>query len=199
MKKSLLFALAALGALAYAGSPSFNCKKAKSIVEMRICQSSELSDLDREMFEVYQKVKDILPKGDQKRWLKRRNSCVTSSHFDRCLADAYRTRIDALHQKGQDYSARQRSSGGGGDERVEYQCNTSDLDMLVAEYHNGGKSPKVSLRFDFKGKPIHKNLRIVPSGSGAKYQGKGVSFWDHHGEATLMIQGRKFVCRELRD
>ncbi len=197
MKKNILLALLGLTLSIHAGSPSFNCHKATTTVEMRICQSTYLSDLDREMFSVYKKVKSMLPAGDQKRWLGERNSCITSSHFDRCLADSYERRIDELHAEGQRKPMREVSYSN--TNRVEYQCNTSDLDMLVAEYYDNGRSPKVSLNFDFKGRHVYETVRMKHAGSGGKYEGRGISFWEHHGEATLMFHGRKFVCKEIRD
>ena len=33
-----------------------------------------------------------------------------------------------------------------------------------------------------------------PSGSGAKYQGRNVSFWEHQGEAQLNWYGEQMTC-----
>jgi len=199
MKKTLLLSLLGSTLLVYAGSPSFNCHKATTTVEKRICQSSYLSGLDREMYGVYKKVKDILPKGDQKRWIKERNACITSSDFDHCLASSYLKRIDELHMRGQAYSGSQKPATSGGTNcQVAYQCNTFELDTLTATFHEGN-TPSVSLSFEYKSKPVRQRLSISHSGSGAKYQGKGISFWEHHGEATLLYHGHTFVCKEIRD
>ncbi len=76
----------------------FDCDKAKTKIELTICEKSELSDLDSQMMQLYDSTlanaKSInLLKSDQKLWLKNiRNNCPNSD----CLISMYHKRIEEL-------------------------------------------------------------------------------------------------------
>ncbi len=84
---------------------SFDCTKATSEVEKLICQNPELSRLDEEMAQIYQKalasIRDKYAPNDGGAWFKReqkiwlqhmRNACTTA----KCLEDRYRGNIVRL-------------------------------------------------------------------------------------------------------
>lgn len=79
-----------------ASAQSFDCGKARLDAEIAICESARLSRLDEEMASLYfglpQYVREDI-KGAQVRWLRRRNAC---GYDRRCIARAYRRRIDVL-------------------------------------------------------------------------------------------------------
>jgi uncharacterized protein len=79
-------------------NPSFNCDKASTPTEHRICNSETLSDLDRQLADgwkaataAHPDMKDSL-KSQQRNWLKGNSSCTD----DPCLEARYRDRIGFL-------------------------------------------------------------------------------------------------------
>lgn len=81
----------------YANAASYDCNLAKTEVEIKICENSDLSRLDEIMSSLYSLSKSILPNSDeakktQIRWLKIRNECNSSQ----CIAEAYNDHIDEM-------------------------------------------------------------------------------------------------------
>ncbi|WP_298437191.1 lysozyme inhibitor LprI family protein [Geobacter sp.] len=83
----------------YAHAASFDCAKARSVVEKTICSDEELSKLDGMMEDFYKKGRDIVTykdefKKQQQRWIKDiRNACGNDAE---CLKLQYRDRIEEL-------------------------------------------------------------------------------------------------------
>ncbi|QRM30691.1 MliC family protein [Microvirga sp. VF16] len=168
-----------LGRAAQAQSPSFSCDKgqAGSIEEM-ICTDSALSSLDRKLADVYAKasrkaVNEQTPvlQAEQRGWIKGRDECWKSDDRRGCVEGEYKRRIAELQ-------ARYRLVPGigpvtfvcGGDPRNEVTTTFFQTDpaTLIAE-----RGDSVSLMY------------VQPSGSGARYQGRNESFWEHQGEALV--------------
>ena len=87
--------------------PSFNCRNAGTPTEYAICDSRELSRLDREMANLYFSVRDAagprrrrLIENDQANWLAERDGCYDDT---RCLRAAYGGRIGELSVMADDY------------------------------------------------------------------------------------------------
>jgi len=104
MKKILLILLLIVSG-AYA--VSFDCNKASTKIEKRICENNKLSNLDTKLAGQYElltgiqndKVKVDKLKSEQRKWLEDRNSkCTLSSYSltDSCLAKKYISRIKEL-------------------------------------------------------------------------------------------------------
>lgn len=79
---------------------SFDCAQAGTDIEHRICQDTELSDLDSQLGNLYSGLNEALDEDgreallrEQRRWIRQRNDCDASA----CLRDLYRRRIDALN------------------------------------------------------------------------------------------------------
>ncbi len=77
----------------------FDCTKASSFAEKRICGDSNLSTLDDTLTQLYRNTLSTVPKSDsekiragQRSWLDKRNRCTDS----KCLNDAYTQRIETL-------------------------------------------------------------------------------------------------------
>lgn len=112
MKKQLLAPLIILGTAllpATAHSASFDCKKAATWVEKRVCANSELSKLDDAMAEKYKRdlanTSDYEDSGifkdnmiiDQRRWLRfQRNTCADTE----CLIREYKEYIEDKNYNG---------------------------------------------------------------------------------------------------
>jgi len=100
MKTAIIAALLlAASTVAFADGPSFDCAKAASSVEKTICGNDLLQRLDIALSKNYKSMMAVsaeLPGGvqdlrqEQKAWVAKRNKCTTN----KCLVDAYRTRID---------------------------------------------------------------------------------------------------------
>lgn len=80
--------------------PSFDCEKASTSVEIAICQSPELSNLDVQISETYF---EAIKKGshsvkkDQKNWMRNvRNECAKDLHIKKCLDDVMGSRLRSL-------------------------------------------------------------------------------------------------------
>jgi uncharacterized protein YecT (DUF1311 family) len=93
------FAAAALAGapLGAQAAPSFDCKRASTIVEKEICGVPELGDLDRDVAAVFAQAiaalsatdADVL-RADERAWLKDRDNCGDLIHGDPpIMADVY--------------------------------------------------------------------------------------------------------------
>jgi uncharacterized protein len=80
--------------------PSFNCNYAKAPDEVAVCQTPELSRLDREMARLYSEAMNYYRGGsrdsirrDQAAWLNSRHRCGCDAN---CIKDAYNRRCNRL-------------------------------------------------------------------------------------------------------
>ena len=165
---------------ALAAGPSFDCSKLeKDSIEELICKDDELSVLDLKMAEVYaaatQKAVNEHPpalKAEQRGWIKGRNDCWKSADRRQCVEESYRRRIAELQAR-----YRLVSANGpfwyicDGDPRNEVAVTFFKTDPPTLEAERGDQ---VSLMY------------LAPSASGAKYQGRNESFWEHQGEAMIV-------------
>jgi len=97
----LIIALILCGiSLAEANAASFDCAKARSVVEKTICSNSDLSKLDESLSDVYKlalkehPVKNYV-RTRQREWLKENNSCGKDKLVS-CLKSNYENRISQL-------------------------------------------------------------------------------------------------------
>lgn len=95
----VIYALALTGALlapGIAAAASFDCSKAASATEKRICASPRLSSMDTQLTALYQKRaagEDAAAwRDDQRAWLRERNQCDDTA----CLARVYGERLVVL-------------------------------------------------------------------------------------------------------
>ena len=177
-------------AVAMEAQPSFGCAKAKSLVETLICSDAELAALDRSLSEVCgralkrheeQGYED--PRPVQRGWITGRNECWKAADVRQCVETKSKHRIADLQIAYGDLVV---------PEQVNYSCGDVDL---AAVFYQATDPPTVVLT------PIGRHqgpdqaiAYLVPSGSGAKYEGPDVSFWEHHGEAMLTWLGKEHHC-----
>jgi uncharacterized protein YecT (DUF1311 family) len=105
-------AMAAGGLCGATAAPSFDCKRATSIVEKEICGSAEFSDLDRDIAASFTAALAVLGtaaaaalRADQRAWLKIRDDCGALIHGDPpiyadvyvCVRDQLKARAARLH------------------------------------------------------------------------------------------------------
>lgn len=101
LKKTIVNVIGIVGIAALSGSlqaASFDCAKASTFLEKKICQNPTLSLLDEQLGTLYSEVRGMVAdketlKKEQLAWLKqRRNACIDNI----CQASAYEFRIDEL-------------------------------------------------------------------------------------------------------
>ena len=172
----------------YAANPSFDCTKADHDVEELICKDDELAALDRQMADVYRSAYQNFPanerdslKASQRGWVKGRNDCWKADDLRGCAKSAYETRITELQIQGGNLVV---------PEAVQYQCDGGESDYMTAVFYQKTAIPSVVLtRGDDQVIAF-----LAPSGSGSKYEGRNVEFWEHHGEAAGSWKGKPFKC-----
>ena len=164
---------------AMAASPSFNCDKVKpgSIEEM-ICKDEGLASLDRKLADVYaaaskKAVNERPPvlKAEQRGWVKGRNECWKSDDKRTCLKENYKLRIAELQ-------AQYRLVPGKGP--IMYACDGDPRNEVIATFFQTDPPTLIAERGDQVS-----HMYLQRSASGAKYQGRNESLWEHQGEATI--------------
>ena len=165
-------------AAALAGPHDINCKKAVAgSTEALVCQDPGLSALDRVIGRVFaaasrKAVNEHPPvlKAEQRGWIKGRDECWKSDNKQACIQDAYRQRMVEL-QAGYGLVP---AIG-----PVTFECARDGT--LSATFF---QTEPASMMATYKGE---QSLMLVEqSASGARYQGRNESFWEHQGEATIV-------------
>ena len=172
-------ALAALAPLlAVAGSPSFDCRHARGSVQALICRDDALAALDRQLVHTFAEARRQAPdeirpalRGEQRGWLKGRDACWKADDQRACVESSYRHRIAELQ-------ARYRLVPGIGP--VTFICDGDPRNEVVATFFRTDPATMIAARGD--GVSL---MFVQPSGSGARYQGRNESFWEHQGEALV--------------
>lgn len=90
----------------HASGPSFDCRKARGVVETTVCRSPALAELDARLAFVYRDALAGAPprraddiRRDQRQWIQTRDSCAREPGIDRCLSQRYLARIGQLEPK----------------------------------------------------------------------------------------------------
>ncbi|MBX3516037.1 MAG: MliC family protein [Rhodospirillales bacterium] len=175
----LALSLAPITSPALAASPSFDCSKveAGSIEEM-ICKDDQLSALDRKMTAVYaaasEKATNEHPpvlKAEQRGWIKGRNDCWKSDDKRACVEQSYKLRIAEL-QAGYRLVP--------GTDPVFYVCDGQPAKEVVATFFQTEPPTAIAEFGDQTSWMV-----LQPAASGAKYQGRNETLWEHHGEALI--------------
>jgi uncharacterized protein len=168
-----------LGGATMVQGPSYACDRVGAgSIEAMICEDQALSALDRQLSGVYtaasQKATQEHPprlKVEQRGWIKGRNECWKSDDKRGCVLDAYQRRIAELQ-------ARYRLIPGTGP--VHFMCDGNPANEVVATFFQTAPPTLIAERGDSVSL-----MYLQPSGSGAKYQGRNETFWEHQGEALI--------------
>lgn len=162
-----------------AAIPSFNCDKVEiNSIEEIICKDAELSALDRKLSIIYstaakKATNDHPPvlKAEQRGWIKGRNECWKADDKRACIQDQYQLRIAELQ-------ARYRLVQGKGPFR--FTCDENPANEVTVTFFQTEPPTLIAQRGDSVS-----IMYLQPSGSGAKYQGRNETFWEHQGEASI--------------
>jgi len=199
--------VAAAGVVLAAGAaraegPAFDCAKAQGEVEPLICQDTELAALDRQLDGVYKaalgKARDGMDKtlrAEQRGWVKGRNECWKAKGDDPvylteswtvtgvrdCVRANYQGRISELQaiwrlvpSKGPTFFA----------------CDGNPSNEVVATFF---ETDPPAARLERGDTTI--TAWLVPAGSGSKYEGQNVTFWNKGNEATVTWRGSDLKCQ----
>ena len=171
--------------------PAFDCRKASGFVEELVCKEPLLAQLDRQMNGVFSAAlqhyrinnyKD--PRPEQRGWIKGRNDCWKADDVHECALSSYRYRIAELQIR---YGQLQVPVP------VYFYCEDS---AVTAVFYTQTLPPTVVLTVIPEMQGISQVLAWQePAGSGAKYQGRNVSFREHQGEAQLSWYDQQITCR----
>jgi uncharacterized protein len=185
----LIPASVALGA-----QPSYDCAKAQGEVEELVCKDTDLATLDHKLSELYaealkrsreEQYKD--PSSSQRSWIKDRNDCGKAKDVRACIETAYEHRIADLQIR---YGQLQAPPP------VSYNCG--DFELTAVFYRETDPPTAVLTLLGGKGGAEQAIVYVARSGSGARYQGHGVDFWEHQGEVMLDWHGKELSCKVPR-
>ncbi|MBA4502556.1 MliC family protein [Marinobacterium marinum] len=162
-----------------AQGPSFECDAdTLSAAEKQVCNSAELSALDRQLGDVYQQSLALTEgqgrkvlQAEQRGWIKGRDECWKSGNPEQCVDSQYRLRIAALQAQ---YRLVEHS------EPVRYQCGGNPGNEFVATYFQTEPSTVIVEHGDSVSLMYNQ-----PAASGAKYQGRNASLWERRGGALI--------------
>jgi uncharacterized protein len=164
---------------ALAASPSFDCRRVKlGSIEELVCKDDNLAALDRKLAEVYassaqRAVNEHPPmlKAEQRGWIKGRNECWKSADRRKCAEVSYRLRIAELQAR---YRLIPETAA------VRYLCDGDARNAVTATFFQTDPPTLIAERGDSVSL-----MYLQPSASGARYQGRNETIWEHHGEALI--------------
>ena len=176
---TMVVGVVTLAGAAQAAGPSFDCGKVEAgSVEELVCRDADLAAADRKLAEVYaqalQKAGNEQPpvlKALQRGWIKGRDDCWKAEDKRACVADAYRLRTAELQ-------ARYRLLPPTG--AATYLCDGQPGNEVTATFFATDPPTAIAERGDQVSLMYQQ-----PSGSGAKYQGRNETLWEHQGEALI--------------
>jgi uncharacterized protein len=173
--------------------PSFDCTKAQGRVEKSICKDGELAALDRKLDGIYQialkQARRFPPqdlanfKAEQTGWLKSRNDCsqAKDNALQACVKDSYRDRIAELQAA---------FALVPGKKPIFFTCNKNPANEVAATFY---ETDPPAVRLERGDTAITAIQR--PSGSGARYEAKNVTFWIKGKEASMNWKGDRLLCQ----
>lgn len=168
-------------------TPSIDCTRAASAIEEIVCRDGALASLDRKLVDVYATASKAATSdqrnrlaADQQRWLRERDACSKSSDKTACATERYQQRIADLQAQFKLVPSRG---------PFQFVCNGDPGKVLVAQYFD---TDPATARFTHDGRTV--TAFIQRSGSGARYGGPSVSYWEHQGETSVVWFGRSMKC-----
>ena len=187
---------AALGWVHFASAASFDCAKAKSLVEKTICSDGELSKLDEKLSEVYKISLKEHPvqnyvRARQREWIRDNNTC-DKAKLAVCLRNNYEKRILTLTDisTAKVYSNTEKFEYSNGDAVAEIREKNGKFfinvwgGFRVHRQASQAAGKEVYLGCDFEGSFISKNGGKAMSLSGDTFEFK--------------ISGNKLTYTDLR-
>lgn len=177
-------------------APSFDCRQAGNDIERLICSDAKLAALDQQMAELFSAAMrqatesgqaDLL--AEQRGWIKNRNGCAKRPGPRRhCVLEHYTQRTSRLEEL---LAAGSETKSANDAEPALFHCD--DGSDIQATFLSGTpRAVRIKL-----GSAVW-TLPQAVSGSGARYAGNGLVFWQKGGEALLERHNRSVNCRLAR-
>lgn len=186
----LLTSLSSTGAALAAEGPSFSCDNAEGMA-LKVCQSPQLSKLDRDLAALYQRTLKQADsdtqnqlKAKQRGWIKGRDECWKASDADACVLEQYQVRMVELQIQ---------SGAVQVPPVVEFDCDDGSKPFTAVFYNQ--LDPRAAVLTYGEDQAI---VIAQPSGSGSKYGAQGIEFWEHQGEAKVKWYGTELSCQPAR-
>ena len=181
------FGASPIAAFGAAAAPALDCTKAVGNVDDVVCKDPALGALDAKLVDVYaasSKAATADQKNrlaaDQQQWLTMREACSKATDRNGCVKERYTKRIADLQAQFKLVASRG---------PFRFACNDAQGGALVAQYF---ETDPPTARFTFDGRTV--TAFVARSGSGARYEGPSVSYWEHQGEASVVWFGRTMKC-----
>lgn len=191
------------GAAGQTKGPAFDCSKASSTVEKLVCSDEALAALDRQLDGVYKaamaKASDDMPaflRTEQRGWVKGRDECWKAQGEDSpvflteswiatsvrdCVEGQYKMRISELQVEYQLAPERKPAF---------FACNGNPANEVVATFF---ETDPPAARLERGDRTVI--AWQVRSGSGARYEGQNVTFWNKGDEAMVTWLGDELKCK----
>jgi uncharacterized protein len=176
----------------------FDCAKAASPTEKLICGDKTLAMLDRETTRLLTLAREDASASqanilkDQENWIKQRNECMSSTDKQRCLAESYVGRINALRS---DSRAARTVKSGISLGPFNAACEGDNVSLTVVFVNSTPSYAYVAGRKDTV------VLKQALSGSGARYEAqypKGQArLWNKGDTAQIALPGGKDMACKL--
>jgi uncharacterized protein len=169
--------------------PSFDCSKAQDESEKMVCADAELSALDRQLAEEFNKAQakadaDVATlKAMQVGWMKGRDECWKATDKRQCVLESYLTRIAELKINSGDIVVPM---------AIEFACDDNSKPFTVVFYTD--MQPEAAVITWGNDQAI---AFPRPSASGSRYGRDGLDFWEHQGEAKVDFYGNKLTCKPM--
>jgi uncharacterized protein len=187
MCASVACAMLASSQSVVAAGQSLDCAKAAGTIDEIVCQDPKLAALDRKLVDVYAAASKVATSeqrnrlaAEQQQWLEDVKRCTGAPNRAACATERYTQRIADLQAQFKLVASR-------GPYR--FVCNGSPGDVLVAQYF---ETDPPAGRFTHAGRTV--TAYVQRSGSGARYGGPNISYWEHQGEASVVWFGRSMKC-----
>jgi uncharacterized protein len=182
-------ALIAASAARAASSPlaSVDCATTTGPVEKTICGDEALAALDAKLVSVYAAASKAAGPdqrnrlaAEQQGWLQERGRCAGAQDAAACIRERYVNRIADLQAQFKLVASRG---------PFRFECNKQAGSVLEAQFF---ETDPPTARLSHDGRTV--TAFIARSGSGARYEGPTVSYWEHQGEASVVWFGRSLKC-----
>jgi uncharacterized protein len=180
-------AVLASSQLVAAAGQSLDCAKAAGTIDEIVCQDPKLTALDRKLVDVYAAASKAATgeqknrlAAEQQQWLEDVKRCTGAPNRAACATERYTQRIADLQAQFKLVASRG---------PFRFICNGNPGDVLVAQYF---ETDPPAGRFTHAGRTV--TGFVQRSGSGARYAGPSISYWEHQGEASVVWFGRSMKC-----
>ena len=202
----LICVFLSFASVAYAATPSFDCKKASGQVEELICKDDELAGLDNLMAKVFaESEKKASSEKDpeqivaylktyQRGWAKGRNECWKATEGNairECVVTEYERRISELQAF---WDLNEKSEAG----RLLFTCDDKDRTAFYLTAYKGTPLPAALIEHG----GVHEAYVATRTASGVKYEGDfGKYVWNKGDQAFAVFNQNQpgLKCRLSED